>query len=71
MPSRSRAANPEEWAAASAHLGVAHRERFAGDRSENQERAIAAFEDTLAVWTREGNPEEWASARMNLGIAWW
>ena len=68
---RSRAANPEAWAAANANLGVAYRERTAGDRSENQERAIAAFEEALSVWTRECNPEEWASARMNLGIAHW
>src|SRR3984893_10834599 len=66
-----RPATPEEWAAASASLGVAYRERLAGDRSENQERAIAALEDALSVWTREGHPEEWASARMNLGIASW
>src|SRR5439155_11127862 len=59
------------WAAASANLGVAYRERLAGDRSENQERAIAALEDALSVWTSEGNPEDWASAEMNLGIAYW
>jgi MFS family permease/tetratricopeptide (TPR) repeat protein len=32
--------------------------------------AIAAFEDTLSVWTRERNPEQWATARMNLGVAY-
>jgi hypothetical protein len=39
------------------NLGVAYRERLAGDRSENRERAIGAFEDALLVWTREANQE--------------
>ena len=41
-----------------------------GDRSQNWEMAIAAFEDALSVLTRERDPEQWATARMNLGVAY-
>ena len=53
------------------NLGVAYRERRAGEIWENQERAIAAFADALSVWSRESHPEQWAAARMNLGILYW
>jgi tetratricopeptide (TPR) repeat protein len=55
---------------AAANLGVAYRERGAGEIWENQERAIAAFANALSVWSRESHPEQWAAARMNLGIAY-
>jgi hypothetical protein len=48
-----------------------YRDRLAGGRSDNQERAIRAFEDCLSVWTRQRHLEQWAAARMNLGIAYW
>jgi FSR family fosmidomycin resistance protein-like MFS transporter len=67
----TRDGNPDDWATAHMNLGVAYRERFAGARSENRERAIGAFEDSLSVWTREANPVVWASARMKLGVAYW
>jgi hypothetical protein len=40
------------------NLGIAWWERLAGAQSENQERAIAAFEDALLVWTREDYPDD-------------
>jgi len=52
------------------HLGGAYLEHSGGDRSENVEWAIAAFEDALSVLTREANPEEWAAAHMKLGTAY-
>ncbi|TMJ64268.1 MAG: MFS transporter, partial [Alphaproteobacteria bacterium] len=51
-------------------LGGAYLEHSGGDRSENLEWAIAAFEDALSVLTREANPEEWAAAHMKLGTAY-
>ena len=42
------------------HLGVAYRDRLAGGSSDNQERAIRAFEDCLSVWTRQRRLEQWA-----------
>ena len=50
-------------------LGIAYRERFAGNRPENRERAIACFENAVSVWTRERNPKEWAAARAQLEAA--
>jgi len=60
----------ERWAAARTKLGLGYAQRADGDRSENWELAIAAFEDALSVWTRECNSEQWATARMNLGVAY-
>ena len=52
------------------NLGIAYWERRAGDRQENQERAIGAFEDCLSVWTSGRDPEHWATIKMNLGVAY-
>src|SRR5438128_1986100 len=67
---KPREGNPD-WATGHMNRCVAYRERQGGDRSEYQEQAIGAFEDSLLVWTRERDPREWAAARMNLGIAYW
>jgi hypothetical protein len=52
---------PEPWHCL---LGAPRREAI------DFERAIAAFEDALSVWTCEGNPDDWATARLNVGIAY-
>jgi len=52
------------------NLGIAYWERPVGDRAENRERAIEAFEDVLSVWTREADPEEWAATHMKFGMAY-
>jgi MFS family permease len=62
--------NLDEWATARTNLGLAYAQRHEGDRSENWELAIAAFEEVLSVRKRAGNPEDWAAARMNLGVAY-
>jgi hypothetical protein len=65
-PQRSREALPyrdelpdgnSDRAAAQAKLGIACPQRPTGDRSENWELAIAAFEDVPSVWARERNHE--------------
>ncbi len=66
----ARDGNPEDWATARTNHGLACAQRLDGDRSENWEAAIAAFEDALTVWTRENNPQQWAAARTNLGVAY-
>jgi hypothetical protein len=53
---------PEEWAATHLKLGVAYRERLAGNRSKNREGAIACFKNAPSAWTRERNPKELAAA---------
>jgi Sulfite exporter TauE/SafE len=65
----TRETNPQEWAAAQMKLGMAYQEHLAGNRSQNRERAIAAFENALLVWTRERNPKEVTAARANLEAA--
>ena len=40
------------------------------DRADNLEKAIAAYEAALTVWTREALPREWASTQNNLGFAY-
>src|SRR3984893_4059389 len=57
-------------AIAQANLGLLYAQRAEGDRSQNWESAIAAFEDALSALTRESNPEEWAAAQMHLGVAY-
>src|ERR1700720_2377509 len=47
-------------------LGLAYARRDDGDRSQNWEMAVAAFEDALSELTRERDPDQWATARMNL-----
>ncbi len=70
-PRREKA--PEEdsdWATVRMNLGLTYAQRDDGDRSQNWEMAIAAFEDALSALTRECDPEQWATARMNLGVAY-
>jgi hypothetical protein len=43
----SRETHAEQWAAARMNLGTLYWQRVAGHRSDNRERAIAAFEDAL------------------------
>ena len=52
------------------NLGIACWERLAGDPSENHERAIGGFEDSLSVWNAKDHPEDWATVQMNLGVAY-
>ena len=47
-------------------IGTASR----GDRADNLEKAIAAFEAALTVRTREALPREWATTQNNLAIAY-
>ena len=61
---------PEERANAQVNLGLAYAQRVEGDRSQNWELAIAAFEGALSGLTRQHNPEEWAEAHMYLGVAY-
>src|ERR1700722_18277508 len=51
-------------------LGLAYARRDDGDRSQNWEVAVAAFEAALSELTRERDPDQWATARMNLGVAY-
>ena len=43
--------------------------RIRGDRLENLEIAIAAYQSALQVFTREAFPEQWAKTLISLGNA--
>ena len=60
---------PEQWAKTLIDLGNAYTERIRGDRSENLEQAIAAYQSALQVFTREAFPEQWAKTLISLGNA--
>jgi tetratricopeptide (TPR) repeat protein len=53
------------------NLGIAYRNRITGDQAENVETAIAAFQQTLLVYTQTDFPVEWAMTQNNLGLAYW
>src|SRR5262245_49624248 len=50
-------------------LGSAYANRTSGDRSENLEKAIAAYRAAQTVFTREFIPREWAFTEHSIGIA--
>jgi CHAT domain-containing protein len=52
------------------NLGVAYCDRIRGDRSENIEMTIDAYQQALEVRTREAMPVEWAEVMVNLGVAY-
>ncbi|MEA5464043.1 CHAT domain-containing protein, partial [Leptothoe sp. PORK10 BA2] len=53
------------------NLAIAYSDRIRGDRADNLEQAIAAYEQVLEVMTREAMPVEWATAQMNLALAYY
>ena len=65
-----RQALPREWANTEVNLGNAFTERIDGDRADNLEKAIAAYEAALTVVTVEASPREWAGIQNNLGAVY-
>src|SRR5262245_26562041 len=59
----NRDAFPQDWAWTQITLGIAYRDRIAGDEANNLEKAIAAYEAALTVFTREALPGEWAGTQ--------
>src|SRR5262245_39582734 len=51
-------------------IGKAYYERRQGSRADNLEKAIAALEAALAVFTREALPIEWARTQNSLAMAY-
>ncbi|MFM6004258.1 MAG: hypothetical protein ACKPB7_13450, partial [Sphaerospermopsis kisseleviana] len=52
------------------NLGNAYKNRIKGDRGENIEQAIAAYNLALDVYTRAAFPQDWAMTQNNLGSAY-
>ena len=59
-------AKPQHWARLQVELGYALFQNPQGNRGENLERAIAAFQAALTVYTRDASPEHWALIQVNL-----
>jgi len=53
-----------------AALGASYQRSRKGNRADNLEKAIAAYERALTVFTREALPREWAQAQHELGNAY-
>ncbi|MBH8566353.1 CHAT domain-containing protein [Nostoc sp. CENA67] len=55
-----------EWATTQKNLGNAYRQRKEGNKDENLEKAIKAFESTLKIFDKNSN--EYGRIKNNLGI---
>jgi hypothetical protein len=51
------------------NVGNAWKNRIAGDRRANIDKAIACYQDALAVRTHDANAVAWATKIINLGNA--
>ena len=49
------------------NLATAYSDRIRGDRAENLEQAIAAYQQALEVMTRQAMPVEWAQRHDEPG----
>jgi CHAT domain-containing protein len=61
---------PINWASTQNNLGAAYRNRIRGDKAQNIEVAIAAYEQALLVRTQTDFPINWATTQNNLGNAY-
>ncbi|MFN7502909.1 MAG: CHAT domain-containing protein, partial [Dolichospermum sp.] len=61
---------PVDWATTQNNLGTAYSDRIRGDKAENLENAIAAYNKALEVSTRTDFPVQWATTQNNLGTAY-
>ena len=66
----SKEAFPTDWAATQNNLGAAYLYRIKGDKAENLELSIAAYQNALLVRTKDALPQDWAMTQNNLGAAY-
>ncbi|MEA5600376.1 CHAT domain-containing tetratricopeptide repeat protein, partial [Nostoc sp. UHCC 0252] len=57
----------EDWAGTQNNLATAYKDRIRGERAENIEQAIAAFQLALQVYTREAFPKNCRLTSRGLG----
>ncbi|TRT80901.1 MAG: CHAT domain-containing protein, partial [Microcystis flos-aquae Ma_QC_C_20070823_S18] len=60
----------KDWARLQNNLGTAYISRILGEEADNLELAIAAYKQSLEVYTRDAFPENWARRQNNLGTAY-
>ena len=58
------------WASTQNNLGNALLDRVEGDRDENVDQAVSAYDDARRIWTREAFPVEWALTTARLALAY-
>ncbi|MCS6282839.1 MAG: CHAT domain-containing protein, partial [Dolichospermum sp.] len=61
---------PVDWAATQNNLGATYRDRIRGDKADNLEKSIAAYNKALEVYTPADFPEQWAMTKNTLGNAY-
>ncbi|MEM9924517.1 MAG: CHAT domain-containing protein, partial [Cyanobacteria bacterium P01_D01_bin.50] len=61
---------PQYWATTQNNLGSAYTNRIKGDKADNIENAIAAYNAALEIYTRKDFPQDWAMTQNNLGEAY-
>ncbi|PZO33783.1 MAG: hypothetical protein DCF17_21540, partial [Shackletoniella antarctica] len=66
----SHQGNEELWAALQGKLGISLQQNPLGDRAQNMEDAIAAYQQALTVMTQTAMPVDWATTMMNLATAY-
>jgi len=66
----TQADNPQLWAALQGELGNSYAQSFQGQRFQNIEDAITAYQQSLTVRTQAAMPVEWAQTMNNLAIAY-
>ena len=62
---------PRLWAALQGELSNSLAQSLSGDRAENIEQAIDAYQQALQVMTRQAMPVEWAQTMINLAMAYY
>jgi CHAT domain-containing protein len=65
-----RSTLPEQWAGIQNNLANAYFSRMQGERSDNIEKAIAAYEKALVIITKSKSPDHWAGIQNNLANAY-
>lgn len=58
------------WASTQNNLGNALLDRIEGDRDENVDQAIAAYDAARRIWTREKFPIDWALTTARMALAY-
>ena len=61
---------PQYWAMTQNNLAIAYRNRIRGEKADNLERAITAYEKALKVLTFDAFPQDWAATQNNLAAAY-
>jgi CHAT domain-containing protein/tetratricopeptide (TPR) repeat protein len=63
--------DPRGWAGIQGNLGNLYFDRQEGDRADNIERAIEAFEALNSVYTRDRDGDQWGFAQYDLAKAYY